>query len=268
MPYFDQALVLAEELGLAGVFDKAREYQTRAAYLDETLKTLRASEERNRDAVVREVAAGKTSPEDIPARLPGAWIFDSPASKTLIAACAAAANLAEHAAATAGPELFEALREMCAEVVSESARLAATLPPGVRDRERAYDAGVFGEWQQLDRLALRWQQIQDLVDGMRRAGWVESFEAAGGGSVTPDRHLDRRVLYLQFLIPSRIPPLAPLPRPLRLAACVRAQSGPGVFHARDAVARWRQATKQEKPRSNSLIQTFSLADNRLIGQSS
>jgi hypothetical protein len=110
----------------------------RADELSRQVAALRAAEEA-RHAKLGAIASGAAKPSEA-AKAAGTWAFDSPASLVLVHASRACHANADAAARRAGSELFAALRRRFDQVVTESAKLTATVPPGVDSEASALRA--------------------------------------------------------------------------------------------------------------------------------
>ena len=200
MGYVEEIYERAAQLG--GEVDKplaeARAYLSRADELNKQLEAARKAEETEYAKHVETAAAtGK-----LPALNGwGRWIYDSPASKLIVAAVPLCHSKASAAAREAGPRIFEALRARVAVVVAESAKLAATVPPGVVDEATALRAGKAHAALRRGRGCASWSttgRVFRVARGMQRAGWVD------GPSHPRDR--DGAVVFQRYLRPLSLPP--------------------------------------------------------------
>lgn len=249
MSYQDRVHQLAAAMaqwcpGPVEALTAAREASARAVALDAALTELRRAGERDRAAAVAELAAGKLDPAKVPARLAGFedWLFDSPASKALVAAVAASHEAASRLTVDAAPKVFTVLQAAAAAVVDRAVALAASLPAGVRDREAAYRAGqdAFTAWMAGRTQAERLDALQELAGVMANAGWIAGPQYPGEGK-EPHRGLMGVGPFLVYADPERLPAgYASLPPELRLAAAAKAGAGPGLYGWDDAMARRRR----------------------------
>ena len=194
MGYQEQILEQAAALG--GDVDKplaeARAYLSRADALNKQLEAARAAEEAEYAKLVESAATT--------GKLPtlngwGRWIYDSPSSKLVVASVSLCHTKAATAARMAGPAMFEALQRRVAGVLAESAKLAATVPPGVIDEGMAFRAQQHETWTRLRQLVDTWTACFDLLAVMQRAGWVDG--------PTHPRDRDGAVIWQRYLRPSR-----------------------------------------------------------------
>lgn len=235
----DQVVAMATEMGgaVAAVLKPAIAHQHRAERIDHRLRELRAVGERESGAVTRAIAEGELEPDEA-ARPADTWVYDSRASKRLVAASAGARNLYETTVVRSAPQLFEALQQVCADVVAESVRLVAkSLPRDVSDREAAYSAGTdaFDAWMKLGRCVEVWVKAHRLARELRSAGFVE-------GPENNARVTRRADAYTLFLHPGRLVRgwwTAAMPEELKLASAAASGAGPGLHSWPDAVHRLR-----------------------------
>lgn len=230
MAYLEQVLEQAGAIGggVDEVLEPVRVYRRRADELNTKLAAARAGGERLAGGLVGELAEGRlTDFAELAGRQAeaSAWVHDSPASRRVVEAVAAAHRLADAAAVATAPQLFEALQEMCSRVVQESVRLTAQMPGAVVDAESALLAadGVGAAWRRLTVLAAGWVRVHQLAETLRTAGWIPG---------PPHRHKSalRPGVWTRFRHPELLHRgWAEQPEPLLLGMAAAAGTEPGLW---------------------------------------
>jgi hypothetical protein len=232
---FDQAAALGGEVDKP--LAEARAYLSRADALNQQLEAARAAEEKTYAA---QIEAAVTTGKLPPANGVGYWAYDSVASKQVVTAVSVCHSKAATAAREAGPAIFEALQRRVAGVVKESAKLAATVPPGVVDEGTAFRAQQHDTWTRLRQLVDTWTACFELLAVMQRAGWVD-------GPSHPQDH-DRAVIFQRYLRPLSLPAgYWKGPGELRLAKAAASNAEPGMYPWRDALERWERVDRRQRP---------------------
>jgi hypothetical protein len=137
MGYLETIFEAAERLG--GDVDKqlkpARDLRARADELNRQPDQARSAEGNAYGELVEAIAAGRVPPGEA-AKAAGTWIFDSQASKTIVAAVSVCHTEAAAVAREAGPRIFAALQRRVAGIVDESVKRSVELPRGSTARQR------------------------------------------------------------------------------------------------------------------------------------
>jgi hypothetical protein len=177
MGYLETIFEAAERLG--GDVDKqlkpARDLRARADELNRQPDQARSAEEKAYGELVEAIAAGRVPPGEA-AKAAGTWIFDSQASKTIVAAVSVCHTEAAAVAREAGPRIFAALQRRVAGIVDESVKRSVELPRGVDSEAKALrangDRKALDTWERLRALVDEWTGCHELPRTMQLAGWV------------------------------------------------------------------------------------------------
>jgi hypothetical protein len=237
VPYLDQVLEQAQAIGgeVAEAVEPVRRWRARANALNAELDGVREQYERTRTELITDLARGAVDLPGTAQMVAGleAWMYDSPASKVVVAAVAQAHQHAGTALQVAAQPTFEALQALCAAAVQESVKLHAGLPQGVTTIEAAVAAGEDGpaRWRRLTELERTFMQAHGLATTLRNAGLVAGPPHRIGDA-------DRALVRTRFKFPER------LPRgwegkavPLLLGSAAAAGAEPGLYGWADAHAR-------------------------------
>jgi hypothetical protein len=246
MGYLETIFEAAERLG--GDVDKqlkpARDFRARADELNRQLDQARSAEEKAYGELVEAIAAGRVPPGEA-AKAAGTWIFDSQASRTIVAAVAACHQNAASAARAAGPAIFAALQRRVAGVVAESVKQSVALRRGIDSEAKALrarngDRKALDIWERLRELVDEWTACHELVRTMQLAQWVP-------GPSHPKEFEGAR-LFERYQSPLSLPPgyWNRTSAELRLGVALAAGCSPGLYGWHDAVQRWQRLDRRQR----------------------
>jgi hypothetical protein len=240
---FEQALALGGEV--ADLLRPARELQAQAGRLSDELSSLRRAEEKRRNELVAQVAAGTVAPAEIPAKLTFDWVVDSPASMVIVHANTGIYADASRAARAAVPKIFEALQRRVQGVVAQSVKQSVALPRGVDSEAKAMrarngDRKALEVWERLRALVDDWCACHELARLLQRCGWLSG--------PTHPRDTEGALIFQRYLRPLSLPPgyWQQTPAELRLGRAQAAGAGPGLYDWQDAVQRFEHIDRRQR----------------------
>jgi hypothetical protein len=231
---FEQSAALGGEVDAA--LKPARSWLAKADELNRQLGAARAAEEAEHARLVEVAASSGKLPE---LNGHGRWIYDSPSSKLVVASVALCHVKASGAVRAAGPALFAAMQKRIAKIVEESAKLAATVPPGVVDEMSALRAEQHDTWRRLRQLVDAWDRCFELLAVAQRAGVID-------GPSHP-RDVEGAQVFQKYWKPLLLPGRYRVgPGETRLARAVASGAQPGMYSWESALERFERWNRTQK----------------------